>query len=121
MTVFVYALKNQINDEIYVGISADLDRRLKEHNSGKNRYTKAFLPWTLFFTESCDSYAEARKREIYYKSVADIVLINVVIFKIKCYSYGFVQRPYYALADSSACSSFSLPRSANPSLIALVM
>jgi hypothetical protein len=49
MTVFVYALKNQINDEIYVGISADLDRRLKEHNSGKNRYTKAFLPWTLFF------------------------------------------------------------------------
>jgi|JI61114C2RNA_FD_contig_123_16622_length_3027_multi_3_in_1_out_0_1 putative endonuclease len=70
MTVFVYALKNQINDEIYVGISADLDRRLKEHNSGKNRYTKAFLPWTLFFTESCDSYAEARKREIYYKSAA---------------------------------------------------
>ena len=50
MVVTVYALKNSINDEIYVGISTDPERRLKEHNSGKNRYTKAFKPWSIFYT-----------------------------------------------------------------------
>ena len=49
MTVFVYALKNQINDEIYVGISADLDRRLKEHNSGKNGYTSISTLDSFFY------------------------------------------------------------------------
>jgi putative endonuclease len=68
MTVFVYALKNQINDEIYVGISTDPERRLKEHNSGKNRYTKAFKPWSIFYTEQCEGFEAARKREIYFKS-----------------------------------------------------
>ncbi len=42
--MFVYALKNKINNEIYVGISNDPERRLIEHNVGKNRYTKAFMP-----------------------------------------------------------------------------
>ncbi len=50
MVVTVYALKNSINDEIYVGISTDPERRLKEHNSGKNRYTKAFKHWSIFYT-----------------------------------------------------------------------
>jgi predicted GIY-YIG superfamily endonuclease len=41
-TIFVYCLSNSLNREIYVGISNDVERRLTEHNSGKNRYTKAF-------------------------------------------------------------------------------
>jgi putative endonuclease len=59
MTVFVYALKNQINNEIYVGISSDPERRLKEHNSGKNRYTKAFKPWSIFYTEPFEGFEVA--------------------------------------------------------------
>ncbi len=70
MTLFVYALKNQINYEIYVGISTDRERRLKEHNSGKNRYTKAFKPWSSFYTEPCEGFEAPRKREIYFKSAA---------------------------------------------------
>jgi len=70
MIIFVYALKNKINNEIYVGISNDPERRLMEHNVGKNRYTKAFMPWTIFFTETCENYEAARKREIYFKSAA---------------------------------------------------
>jgi predicted GIY-YIG superfamily endonuclease len=49
--VIVYALKNKINSEIYVGISKDPKQRLKQHNSGTNRYTKAFAPWEIFYTE----------------------------------------------------------------------
>jgi putative endonuclease len=70
MTVSVYALKNFVNAEIYVGISENPERRLKEHNSGKNRYTKAFMPWKILYTESHPDYAEARKREKYLKSAA---------------------------------------------------
>ncbi len=62
-SIFVYALLNGVNSEIYVGISNDPHRRLKEHNSGKNRYTKAFMPWKIFYQEEFSSYSEARIRE----------------------------------------------------------
>jgi putative endonuclease len=68
--VFVYALHNFINDEIYVGISKDVERRLVEHNLGSNRYTKAFKPWKVFYTEVHFSYLSARKREKYYKNAS---------------------------------------------------
>jgi putative endonuclease len=66
--ITVYALNNQINNEIYVGITKDLSIRLLEHNKGKNRYTKAFMPWTVFYTEDYPDYGAARKREKELKS-----------------------------------------------------
>lgn len=68
--VFVYALKNTINTEIYVGISKNVETRLKEHNHGKNRYTKAFMPWEVFYTEDHPDYAHAREREKYFKTAS---------------------------------------------------
>jgi len=65
--VFVYALRNFINEEIYVGISHDVEKRLTEHNLGKNRYTKAFRPWKVFYTEPHPTYSSARVREKYFK------------------------------------------------------
>ncbi|MBL7870936.1 MAG: GIY-YIG nuclease family protein [Cyclobacteriaceae bacterium] len=44
----MYALHNFNNEEIYVGISKDVERRLAEHYLGLNRYTKAFKPWKVF-------------------------------------------------------------------------
>ena len=76
--VTVYALKNKINNEIYVGISKDPNRRLIEHNSGKNRYTKAFSPWHIFFQELYDDYESARIREIYLKSSAGKRYLNSI-------------------------------------------
>ena len=66
--IIVYALKNKVNEEVYVGITSSLDRRLNEHNTGKNRYTKAFMPWFVFYTEKLPDFASARKREKYLKS-----------------------------------------------------
>ena len=68
--IFVYALCNTVNSEIYIGITKDLSRRIKEHNSGKNRYTKAFMPWALLYVEETENYLQARKREKYLKSAA---------------------------------------------------
>jgi putative endonuclease len=52
----------------YVGITDDIDRRLREHNSGKHLYTKRYMPWELIYSEELASIDEARKREKYYKS-----------------------------------------------------
>jgi predicted GIY-YIG superfamily endonuclease len=70
MDIYIYVLINGINDEKYVGISNDIDRRLIEHNRGTNRYTKAFLPWTIAFSEIFPDYKSARVREKYLKSAA---------------------------------------------------
>ena len=67
VTIFVYALHNFINEEIYVGISSDPSRRLMEHNKGRNRYTKAFGPWVIFYNEAHPDYSSARAREKYFK------------------------------------------------------
>ena len=67
VTIFVYALHNFINEEIYVGISSDPSRRLMEHNKGRNRYTKAFGPWVIFYDEAHPDYSSARAREKYFK------------------------------------------------------
>jgi putative endonuclease len=69
-TVFVYVLANLVNAELYVGISNDLNRRLKEHNAGKNRYTKAYAPWRIVYSEELGDYTSARVREKYLKSHA---------------------------------------------------
>jgi len=68
--VTVYALYNGLNEEVYVGMTTNLARRLKEHNTGKNKYTKAFMPWTVFYTEEHENWEEGRNREKYLKSAA---------------------------------------------------
>lgn len=66
--IYVYALKSLKDDRIYVGMTADVNKRLKEHNSGKTKSTKGFLPWILIFTEVCNDRQQAREREKYWKS-----------------------------------------------------
>ena len=68
MKYFVYAIKSELDGRIYVGFSEDVEKRLKEHNSGKTKSTKGFRPWNIIFTQECDSRIEARKLEKYYKS-----------------------------------------------------
>ena len=64
----VYAIVSEISGEIYVGMALDSQRRLKEHNNGKNRYTKGLRPWNLFRIEYFQDWSEGRKREKYLKS-----------------------------------------------------
>ena len=65
--IIVYAIRSVPSKEIYVGISKDIDRRLKEHNAGRNRYTKGLRPWEIV-RETKENWTEARKREKYLKS-----------------------------------------------------
>ena len=65
---YVYAIISEINEFIYVGMCLDLDRRLKEHNNGKSKFTKAYLPWKFLYTEFVGDRINARAREKYLKS-----------------------------------------------------
>ena len=65
---FVYALFNINFKRIYVGLSSNVDKRLKYHNSKKVFSTKAFVPWILFYKECCGNRKLAREREKYLKS-----------------------------------------------------
>lgn len=64
----VYALKSQVDGRIYVGFSSNVERRLKEHNSGKTRSTKGFRPWRIIFIEEFNDRMTAREKEKYYKT-----------------------------------------------------
>jgi putative endonuclease len=65
---FIYAIKSDKDGRIYVGMCGNVEVRLKEHNAGKTKSTKGFIPWMLIYTEEAINRIEARKREIYLKS-----------------------------------------------------
>lgn len=47
----VYVLKSLKDNARYVGMALNPDIRLREHNQGKNRYTKGHIPWIIFYSE----------------------------------------------------------------------
>jgi putative endonuclease len=65
---YIYSIVSLKDQRIYVGISQDVTKRIKEHNSGKVISTKAFIPWRLFYSEYVGSSSSARVRERYFKS-----------------------------------------------------
>jgi putative endonuclease len=67
---FVYILYSDKFERYYVGMTVNLVKRLKAHNSGKVRSTKAFLPWEIIHTEIYPTRKDARQREKYLKSSA---------------------------------------------------
>lgn len=67
---YVYALSSLSRNYIYAGLSSDVKRRLKEHNSGKNKTTKPYRPFVLIHQNEFMTRTEAREYEKYLKSGA---------------------------------------------------
>ncbi|TVR39029.1 MAG: GIY-YIG nuclease family protein [Cryomorphaceae bacterium] len=67
-TWFVYVLYSEKFGRYYTGMAQNPDRRLKEHNKGKTKSTKAFRPWEIIHKEQLNSRPEARQREKFLKS-----------------------------------------------------
>lgn len=65
---YIYILQSQLNNRYYIGSTNNIERRLKDHNSGKVFSTKPFIPWMLKYQEGFKSLAEARQREFQIKS-----------------------------------------------------
>lgn len=63
---YVYVLKMS-NEQIYIGFTADLKKRLQEHNSGKSFTTSKYLPVCLIYYEAYNSRSDAKLRETMIK------------------------------------------------------
>ena len=66
--ITVYVLHSMKDGATYVGMAINVVNRLKEHNSGKNRYTKGHIPWQIIYQEVLPDWAAARICEKYLKS-----------------------------------------------------
>lgn len=60
---YVYLLKSLKNGDLYIGSTENIDNRIKLHNSGKVKSTKAYRPWTLLETRKFNIRSEAVKIE----------------------------------------------------------
>lgn len=69
MTHFVYILSCS-DGSFYTGYTTDLERRVKEHNSGNGaKYTRGRTPVTIVHNESYDTRSEAMSREYEIKQL----------------------------------------------------
>ena len=66
----VYVIYSVDFDRYYIGNSNNLEKRIDQHNAGKTKSTKAFIPWKVVYTEEYKTRIEARNREKYLKSAA---------------------------------------------------
>jgi len=65
----IYVLKSLKNGKRYVGYTGKTaEKRLAEHNSGVNIFTRQNKPFVLIYTEEYQTKIEAMKREKFLKS-----------------------------------------------------
>jgi len=67
MQYFIYVLKSKSYNNFYIGSTQDIENRIREHNSGRCRYTKGRIPWVLVYSEEFSTRSEAMKREKFLK------------------------------------------------------
>ena len=58
----VYILKNA-EGKFYIGLSDDVEQRLKQNNSGQSRWTKGRGPWVIVWESEMLSLTGARRLE----------------------------------------------------------
>jgi predicted GIY-YIG superfamily endonuclease len=69
MKHYVYIIASTAHPEqYYVGMTNDVESRLKDHNSGKSSHTAKYKPWCLVFHCWFDDAAKASEFEKYLKS-----------------------------------------------------
>ena len=66
---YVYLLQSEkFPDQRYVGITADLKKRLPDHNAGKSPHTSKYTPWKLVTYVAFSEEQKAKTFELYLKS-----------------------------------------------------
>jgi len=65
---YVYILQSLVDKSLYIGSTADLRRRLEEHNQGGSLASAPKSPYKLIFYEAFLSKIDALNREKYLKT-----------------------------------------------------
>jgi len=64
---YVYVIQSEKSGLFYIGMTSNVENRLKEHNYGLVKSTKAYIPYRLIHTETFITKTEAIKRELEIK------------------------------------------------------
>jgi putative endonuclease len=64
---YLYILKSTKDNKGYIGTTNNLEKRLREHNSGKVKSTRYRVPLIVVYCEKFNTLSEARKREWFFK------------------------------------------------------
>ena len=73
---YVYILRSQIyKEQIYVGFTSHLAKRLEEHNDGKCDYTEKYRPWKIAMYLAFEDKTKAVQCERYFKTASGRSLI----------------------------------------------
>jgi putative endonuclease len=65
---YVYFIKSDIKDFLYVGMTNNIQRRLSEHNNGEVQSTKHYKPLHLEGYVAVKTENHARELELYFKT-----------------------------------------------------
>jgi len=77
---FVYFAKSSLNNKIYTGFTSKKPlERVKEHNSGANKFTRHNGPFSLVYYEKYLCKQDALSREKFYKSGLGKQIRNLVV------------------------------------------
>ena len=79
MPSYCYILYSSKLDKYYVGSTTDIERRLAEHNRGKEKFTSTGLPWVLVYKEAFEVLQQARQRELCIKKMKSRKYIETLI------------------------------------------
>jgi len=83
---YVYIIQSLAENELYIGYTDNLKKRLAEHNSGLTLSTKRYKPWKLIYYEACININDAKRREKYFKTSQGRRLIKR---RLKEYFYDY--------------------------------
>jgi putative endonuclease len=65
---YVYVLQSESDAGLYIGFTADLRRRFRQHQTGESRSTAHRGPWALIYYEAYLEEPDALGREEFLKS-----------------------------------------------------
>jgi putative endonuclease len=85
---YVYLLQSLKDSKLYIGSTADLKRRLNEHNRGQSQSTRLGRPWKLIYYEAYLDKRDADGREKFLKGGSGKQFINK---QLKHYLGGVAQ------------------------------
>ncbi|MCL2369342.1 MAG: GIY-YIG nuclease family protein [Alphaproteobacteria bacterium] len=79
---YVYFLKSiNFPSQRYIGFSADLKQRLKDHNAGLSRHTAKYTPWELVTYIALSDEQSAKEFEKYMKGGSGQAFANKRFWK----------------------------------------
>ena len=88
MLCYVYIIQSQTTGRYYIGQTADVGRRVRQHNDPEyhgSKTTKRFPgPWELVYSETCESRSLAMSREKEIKRWKSRKMIAQLVESLRC-------------------------------------